>query len=46
MPGQICQWQDGYTEIVGYDGITDELPKYDVTASFIYPMTDMWGWLA
>jgi hypothetical protein len=21
MPGQICQWQDGYTEIVGFDGI-------------------------
>jgi len=60
MPGQIAQWQDGYPEVVGFDGInTDDwavpppavggaatpLPKYDVTASFIYPMTDMWGWL-
>ena len=45
MPAQLCQWQNGYTEIVGYDGITDEIPKYDVTAPFIYPMTDKWNWL-
>ena len=45
MPAQLCQWQNGYTEIVGYDGITDEIPKYDVTAPFIYPMTDNWNWL-
>ncbi len=45
MPGQICQWQSGYTEIVGPSDITDTIPKYDVTASFIYPMTGSWGWL-
>ena len=45
MPGQICQWQSGYTEIVGPSDITDTIPKYDVTASFIYPMTGDWGWL-
>jgi hypothetical protein len=61
MPGQIGQWQNGYPEIVGFDGINTRawavpppavggaatpLPKYDVTASFIYPMTDQWAWLA
>jgi hypothetical protein len=60
MPGQIGQWQNGYPEIVGFDGIdTDNwavppvavggnatpLPKYDVTAPYVYPMTDDWGWL-
>jgi hypothetical protein len=62
QPGQIGQWQDGYPETVGFDGInTDDwavpptgigggaptpLPKYDVTGTFIYPMTDQWAWLA
>jgi hypothetical protein len=46
MPGQIAQWQGGYPEVVGPSDITDELPKYDITAPFIYPMTDQWGWLA
>jgi hypothetical protein len=60
MPAQIGQWQDGYPQIVGFDGIdTDNwavppvavggpatpLPKYDVTAPYIYPMTGLWGWL-
>jgi len=45
MPGQVGQWQDGYVEVIGYDGITDDIPKYDVTAPFIYPMTDQWNWL-
>jgi hypothetical protein len=44
--GEIGQWQSGGVfETVGYDGITDELPNYMVTADFIYPMTDQWGWL-
>jgi ABC-type branched-subunit amino acid transport system substrate-binding protein len=43
--GEIGQWQDGYIEIVGYDGIgteTDEyeLANYDVTASFVYPKAE------
>lgn len=45
MPGQFGQFQEQYVEIVGYDGITDVLPKYDVTAEVIYPMTDQWNWL-
>ncbi len=61
-PGQLCQWQNGYTEIVGFTGINSTnwavppvclgggaptpLPKYDVTAPFIYPMTNKWGWLS
>jgi hypothetical protein len=40
--GEIGQWQNGYIEIVGYDGIgggSDEygLTNYDTTATFIYP---------
>lgn len=45
MPGQIGQWQGGYVEVVGPSDITDEIPKYDVTASFKYPMTGNWTWL-
>jgi len=45
MPGQIAQWQDGYCEIVGPSDITDTIPKYDVTATFEWPMTGDWGWL-
>ena len=44
--GQIGQWQSGIFEITGYDGINAELPNYDVTADFMYPMTDLWAWLA
>jgi hypothetical protein len=44
-PGQIGQWQNGYVEVVGYNGITNLIPKYAVTATFKYPMTGKWGWL-
>jgi hypothetical protein len=43
--GEIAQWQSGVFETVGYDGITSDLPNYIVTADFIFPMTDNWGWL-
>jgi len=43
--GQIGQWQSGIFEITGYDGITDDLPNYDATADFMYPMTDLWNWI-
>jgi branched-chain amino acid transport system substrate-binding protein len=36
-PGEIGQWQNGICEVVGYTGITDDLPNYKVTADFIYP---------
>jgi hypothetical protein len=45
MPGQICQWQNNYPEIVGYSTVTSDIPKYDVTSSFWYPMTNNWTWL-
>jgi ABC-type branched-subunit amino acid transport system substrate-binding protein len=35
--GEIGQWQNGYVEVVGYDGIKSDLPNYKVTADFIYP---------
>ena len=40
--GEIGQWQDGYMEIVGYDGIGETgdeygLTNYVVTASLVYP---------
>jgi hypothetical protein len=44
--GEIGQWQSGMVEIIGYDGITDDLPNYYVTANLTYPMTDLWGWLS
>jgi hypothetical protein len=44
--GEICQWQSGMVEIIGYDGINATLPNYCVTANFTYPMTDLWGWLS
>jgi hypothetical protein len=44
--GEIGQWQNGYVEIIGYDGINATLPNYCVTANFTYPMTDLWGWLS
>jgi hypothetical protein len=43
--GQIGQWQSGIFEITGYDGINDNLPNYDVTSDFMFPMTDEWAWL-
>ena len=43
--GEIGQWQSGVFETVGYDGITDDLPNYMVTADFMFPMTDQWNWL-
>jgi len=43
MPGQICQWQSGYAEIVGPS--TPPYSKYDTTATFEYPMTGQWNWL-
>lgn len=45
QPAQICQWKDLYPEIVGYTGITGDIPKYDVTGNFTYPMTGLWNWL-
>jgi hypothetical protein len=45
MTGQIGQWQSGIFEITGYDGINNNLPNYDATADFVFPMTDKWGWL-
>lgn len=44
--GEIGQWQSGVYETVGYEGITDELPNYVVTADFMFPMTDKWDWLS
>jgi len=43
--GEIGQWQSGVFETVGYEGITDDLPNYVVTAGFMFPMTDLWNWL-
>jgi hypothetical protein len=47
--GEIGQWQlaggTSMMEIVGYDGITDDLPNYCVTGDFKFPMTDQWFWL-
>jgi hypothetical protein len=43
--GEIGQIQSAVFETVGYDGITDVLPNYDMTADWRYPMTDKWGWL-
>jgi len=43
--GEIGQWQSGVYETVGYEGITDDLPNYVVTADFVFPMTDQWNWL-
>jgi branched-chain amino acid transport system substrate-binding protein len=36
-PGEVGQYQSGVCEIVGYPGITDELPNYVVTSDFEYP---------
>ena len=43
--GEIGQWQSGVFETVGYEGITDDLPNYVVTADFMFPMTDQWNWV-
>jgi hypothetical protein len=43
--GEIGQWQSGVFETVGYEGITDDLPNYVITADFMFPMTDLWNWL-
>ncbi|GAF68812.1 unnamed protein product, partial [marine sediment metagenome] len=43
--GEVAQWQSGEFETVGYEGITDDLPNYVVTADLIFPMTDLWNWL-
>jgi hypothetical protein len=45
MTGQIGQWQSGIFEITGYDGINNNLPNYDATSDFMFPMTDLWDWL-
>ena len=37
LPGQIGQWQGGVVENIGYEGITDDIPGYRVTADLIYP---------
>jgi len=46
LPGQLCQWQNNYTEIVGYSTVTSDIPKYCATSSFWYPMTGNWSWLS
>jgi hypothetical protein len=49
--GEIGQWQlfeaanTSIMEIVGYDGITSDLPNYCATGVFQYPMTDQWYWI-
>ena len=43
--GEIGQWQSGVFETVGYEGITNNLPNYVVTADFMFPMTDQWKWI-
>jgi hypothetical protein len=49
--GEIGQWQlfeagnTSIMEVVGYDGITSDLPNYCVTGDFQFPMTDQWYWL-
>jgi branched-chain amino acid transport system substrate-binding protein len=35
--GEVGQWQNVMVETVGYEGITDDLPNYVVTANFTYP---------
>lgn len=45
MTGQIGQWQSGIFEITGYDGINNDLPNYDATSDFMFPMTDEWNYL-
>lgn len=44
VPGQIGQWQSNYVKILGYTGITSDIPKYSATGSFIN-MTGLWNWL-
>ena len=36
--GEIGQWINGVVEIIGYDGITTDLPNYRVTANYTYPI--------
>jgi branched-chain amino acid transport system substrate-binding protein len=36
-PGEIGQWQNGVFQVIGYDGVTDILPNYVITADFVYP---------
>lgn len=43
--GEIGQWQNAAMEVVGYSGITNELPNHFATADIRYPMTDQWGWI-
>jgi hypothetical protein len=43
--GEVGQWQSGVFETVGYEGITNNLPNYVVTANLMFPMTDQWNWL-
>jgi hypothetical protein len=45
MPGQIGQWQNSYLEIIGYTGVTTDIPKYSATSTLWYPMTGNWTWL-
>jgi hypothetical protein len=44
--GEIGQWQSDIVETIGYDGINSVMPNYDATEELIYPMTDLWAWLA
>jgi branched-chain amino acid transport system substrate-binding protein len=36
-PGEIGQWQNGDLEVIGYDGVTDIIPSYVITADLVYP---------
>ena len=45
MPGQIGQWQNNFTEVIGYTGITTDIPKYSATSTWWYPMSGNWSWL-
>jgi ABC-type branched-subunit amino acid transport system substrate-binding protein len=35
--GEIGQWINGVFEIIGYTGITSDLPRYVVTEPYVYP---------
>jgi hypothetical protein len=43
--GEIGQWQSGIMETIGYPGVTDEQPNYDITETTRFPMTDQWEWM-
>ena len=38
--GEVGQWQDGYIEVVGYDGVENDLDNYRITANYTWPKGD------